>query len=673
MLSTRATRATGASQTTPRQADDADQRRAGYRQRNRAPHTTSRGRREDRSRAASSAIRPGGTDLLDAPLERVCKHERRLGSDERQDRAQRRRADDSAASSEYRSAPSCATRKARNGWKTQATSSATSGRTRTERRRAARRIAGAPEVLADAQLVRGRSQPGDVAPVLEQVVGADEVDRRVARAPCIRRTWLPRQDDRGGEDREDADSGGQRPPIGPRSPDPRPSRATKPASARTTVSGVVSSADQSQYVVSCEAATIPAMPTGSRRTLGNLPPLSHSTKRPWPSATSARITGKSPQETKRLIRPRMSWRQRLPAWRARIYSRDAGNPYRRRRRQLQRRRGRRALPRGARGADPEAGADDRRRQRIERRLGGPHRGRVSRTSSCCACDRERRFRGRQQRRRERRRRLRVDRAPQPGRVSRADLARAAAGERARRTPSSASSASLLLLADDPEEVDGSGDAYHVGGMAWRRDNGRPLSEAHLEPGEIFSPCAAAALYRRDAFLDAGGFDESFFAYYEDSDLAFRLRLLGHRCFYEPAAVVHHLGFSTSGEESPFTVFHSQRNLVWAWVKNMPRAAARRLPPPAPARQPPQPRLVHGARPGRTRVPVEGGGAARPARRSGAHAASCSGGERSPASELRAQMAKGAGPYLTGFKRGFATLRRRRTPRSAQSSRRTSAQ
>jgi GT2 family glycosyltransferase len=73
--------------------------------------------------------------------------------------------------------------------------------------------------------------------------------------------------------------------------------------------------------------------------------------------------------------------------------------------------------------------------------------------------------------------------------------------------------SLLLLADDPEEVDGSGDAYHVGGMAWRRDNGRPLSEAHLEPGEIFSPCAAAALYRRDAFLQAGGFDESFFAYY----------------------------------------------------------------------------------------------------------------------------------------------------------------
>jgi GT2 family glycosyltransferase len=232
--------------------------------------------------------------------------------------------------------------------------------------------------------------------------------------------------------------------------------------------------------------------------------------------------------------------------------------------------------------------------------------------------------------------------------------------------------SLLLLADDPEEVDGSGDAYHVGGMAWRRDNGRPLAQAHLEPGEVFSPCAAAALYRRDAFLDAGGFDESFFAYYEDSDLAFRLRLLGHRCFYEPSAVVHHLGFSTAGEESPFTVFHSQRNLVWAWVKNMPGPllAAYLL----------QHLLVNLLNLGwytlrgqagpvfRSKVAaVRGLPAVWRARRAVQ-------GRRAVSSrELRSQMAKGAGPYVTAVKRGVAMLRRRREPRSAQSSRRTSAQ
>ena len=88
-------------------------------------------------------------------------------------------------------------------------------------------------------------------------------------------------------------------------------------------------------------------------------------------------------------------------------------------------------------------------------------------------------------------------------------------------------------------------------------------------GEIFAPCAAAALYRRAAFLEAGGFDEHFFCYMEDVDLGFRLRLLGYRCGYAPAAIVHHVGSGTTGARSPFTVYHGHRNLVWTYVKNMP--------------------------------------------------------------------------------------------------------
>jgi GT2 family glycosyltransferase len=232
--------------------------------------------------------------------------------------------------------------------------------------------------------------------------------------------------------------------------------------------------------------------------------------------------------------------------------------------------------------------------------------------------------------------------------------------------------SLLLRAQDPGEVDGTGDAYHVGGMAWRRDNGRPLAEAHLEPGEIFSPCAAAALYRRDAFLSVGGFDENLFAYYEDSDLAFRLRLLGERCFYVPEAVVHHVGFSTAGEESPFTVYYSQRNLVWAWVKNMPL--------PLLVAYLPQHLLVNLLNVGwytargqmgpvlRSKLDALRGLPCVIRRRRELQA------RRVVSSrELRARMEKGAGAYRTGFKRAWATWRRKRTPQPAQSSRRTSVQ
>lgn len=60
--------------------------------------------------------------------------------------------------------------------------------------------------------------------------------------------------------------------------------------------------------------------------------------------------------------------------------------------------------------------------------------------------------------------------------------------------------------------------------AHRRSGHGELAEGrYLAEEEIFSPCAAAALYRRDAFVEAGGFDESFFCYAEDIDLGFRLR------------------------------------------------------------------------------------------------------------------------------------------------------
>jgi GT2 family glycosyltransferase len=86
---------------------------------------------------------------------------------------------------------------------------------------------------------------------------------------------------------------------------------------------------------------------------------------------------------------------------------------------------------------------------------------------------------------------------------------------------------------------------------------------------LFSPCAAAALYRRDALVEAGGFDERFFCYFEDVDLGFRLRLLGHQGKQVDNAVVRHMGSAITGRLSEFTLYHIQRNLVWTYVKNMP--------------------------------------------------------------------------------------------------------
>lgn len=69
--------------------------------------------------------------------------------------------------------------------------------------------------------------------------------------------------------------------------------------------------------------------------------------------------------------------------------------------------------------------------------------------------------------------------------------------------------------------------------------------------DIFGPSAAAALYRREALGESAQgrevFDEDFFAYYEDVDLAWRLRLLGWRSVYVPSAVCWHERKGPSGK------------------------------------------------------------------------------------------------------------------------------
>ncbi|MBV8167017.1 MAG: glycosyltransferase family 2 protein, partial [Alphaproteobacteria bacterium] len=127
--------------------------------------------------------------------------------------------------------------------------------------------------------------------------------------------------------------------------------------------------------------------------------------------------------------------------------------------------------------------------------------------------------------------------------------------------------STQLDAADPTRFDGTGDRYFVLGLPWRGGHGRP---AHALPtyGTTFSPCAAAALYRREGFAALGGFDQNFFCYIEDVDLAFRWRLRGGQVLQVGDAIVHHAG-GASAAPSGFAAYHGMRNLIWAFVKNMP--------------------------------------------------------------------------------------------------------
>lgn len=157
--------------------------------------------------------------------------------------------------------------------------------------------------------------------------------------------------------------------------------------------------------------------------------------------------------------------------------------------------------------------------------------------------------------------LNPDAFPQPGWL--AALIRAAAD-----LPDAGSFASCLVMDDDNSLLDGIGDAYHVSGLVWRIGHGRPRP-SEQKRRQVFSACAAAAMYHVNALRRAGGFDESYFCYNEDVDVGFRLRLQGHRCWYVPDAVVHHVGSAVTGRHSDFSLFYGHRNLVWTYLKNMP--------------------------------------------------------------------------------------------------------
>jgi GT2 family glycosyltransferase len=138
-----------------------------------------------------------------------------------------------------------------------------------------------------------------------------------------------------------------------------------------------------------------------------------------------------------------------------------------------------------------------------------------------------------------------------------------------RHPDVAAFGSTQLDAADPALLDGAGDAYFAPGLPWRGGHGQ---RRRLVPaaGEIFAPCAAAAMYRADAFRAAGGFDERFFCFIEDVDLGFKLRLAGHRCLQLGDAIVRHVGGASSGgDESEFVRYHCVRNIVWCFLQDMP--------------------------------------------------------------------------------------------------------
>ena len=121
-----------------------------------------------------------------------------------------------------------------------------------------------------------------------------------------------------------------------------------------------------------------------------------------------------------------------------------------------------------------------------------------------------------------------------------------------------------------------GDCFLRAAIGYRR--GQELADRpdYRQEVEIFAASGCAALYRKSVLDEVKGYDDRFFAYLEDADLAIRLQAAGCRGWYIPGAEVYHIGAATSGGEfSPLAVRLRTRNSILILIKSVPARILRR--------------------------------------------------------------------------------------------------
>lgn len=133
-------------------------------------------------------------------------------------------------------------------------------------------------------------------------------------------------------------------------------------------------------------------------------------------------------------------------------------------------------------------------------------------------------------------------------------------------------------------LDSTGIVFTASGRYFDRDSGALDADGSFREAEIAGVSGAAGFYRRAALdstrISTGWFDEDFFLYREDADLALRLRAAGWRCLYAPGAVAYHRRRNLPERRrsmSPAANFHSVKNRFLLRFNNSPVEEFRLLP------------------------------------------------------------------------------------------------
>jgi GT2 family glycosyltransferase len=141
-----------------------------------------------------------------------------------------------------------------------------------------------------------------------------------------------------------------------------------------------------------------------------------------------------------------------------------------------------------------------------------------------------------------------------------------------------SCATCIVRGNSPSALESAGIGWHDHGVASGLRCGQPPPPTSDPPTEVWGASAAAALYRRQLFERVGLFNETFFAYQEDVELAMRARQAGWHSVLAPAARAEHLGLGSNRRfplGGTFADYYNARNRIGVLVTALPKDQWRR--------------------------------------------------------------------------------------------------
>ena len=143
-----------------------------------------------------------------------------------------------------------------------------------------------------------------------------------------------------------------------------------------------------------------------------------------------------------------------------------------------------------------------------------------------------------------------------------------------RHPEAGSIQPKILNFYEQNKIDCAGILLSVDGVVMNRGYGEENHGQYEKEEELFGANATAALYSREALektqlRDGEYFDESYFAYYEDADLAWRMRLAGFKSYFCPSAKLFHIHSATAKKISGLKAYYLNRNRFFTLIKNYP--------------------------------------------------------------------------------------------------------